>query len=110
MIPEKARQLRRMTLINKDVIRNRAAVASISFFIASFGSSFAYGQQQDDTTSVTAFGKVTQPQPMSTPLHLFLRLYLQLLTISGSSKNKSLEVTSGFQLRVQVQVQLQVKV
>ena len=74
MIPEKARQLRRMTLINKDVIRNRAAVASISFFIASFGSSFAYGQQQEDTMSVTAFGKVTQPQPMSTPRIIFTSL------------------------------------
>ncbi|MDQ3977005.1 MAG: hypothetical protein M3264_10820 [Thermoproteota archaeon] len=100
-----------MTLINKDVISNRAAVASISFFIAFFGSSFAHGQQEDDTTSGTAFGKVTQPQPMSTPRIIFTsRLYLQLLTVSGSSKNKSLEVTSGFQLRVQVQVQLQVKV
>lgn len=73
-IPEKARQLRRMTLINKEVISNHAAVASISFFIAFFGSSFAHGQQEDDTTAVTAFGKVTQPQPMSTPRIIFTSL------------------------------------
>jgi hypothetical protein len=63
-----------MTLINKDVIINHAAVASISFFIAFLGSSFAHGQQEDDTTSVTAFGKVTQPQPMSTPRIIFTSL------------------------------------
>jgi hypothetical protein len=63
-----------MTLINKDVIINHAAVASISFFIAFFGSSFAHGQQEDDTTSVTAFGKVTKPQPMSTPRIIFTSL------------------------------------
>lgn len=61
-----------MTLINKEVISNHAAVASISFFIAFFGSSFAHGQQEDDTTA--AFGKVTQPQPMSTPRIIFTSL------------------------------------
>src|ERR687898_532657 len=51
-----------MTSINKDVISKHAAMASISFFIALVGSSFAHGQQQEeDTTSIPAFGKLTYP-------------------------------------------------
>jgi hypothetical protein len=45
------------------IISNHAAVASISFFMAFFGCSFAHGQQDDDTTSISAFGKQTQTMP-----------------------------------------------
>jgi hypothetical protein len=64
-----------MTSINKDKITNHAAAMSISFsfsfFIAVFGCSFAHGQQQEDhTTSITAFGKF----PTSTPRLIFTSL------------------------------------
>jgi hypothetical protein len=62
-----------MTSINKDKITSHAAAVSISFsfFIAVFGCSFAHGQQQEDhTTSITAFGKL----PTSTPRLIFTSL------------------------------------
>ncbi len=47
---------------------------SISFFIALFGCSFAHGQQEEDnTTSIPAFGKLTQP--MSTPTLILTSFY-----------------------------------
>jgi hypothetical protein len=61
-----------MTSVNKDVISNHAAMASISFFIALFGCSFVHGQQEEDTTSIPAFGKLTHP--MSTPTLKFTSL------------------------------------
>lgn len=61
-----------MTSINKDKITNHAAAVSISFsfFIAVFGCSFAHGQQEDHTTSITAFGEL----PTSTPRLIFTSL------------------------------------
>jgi hypothetical protein len=69
-----ARQLRRMTSVNRDgdLITGYAAVVSISFFIALFSCNFAHGQQEDDTTSIPAIGALTQtisiPTPLLTPL------------------------------------------
>ncbi|HEX5978054.1 MAG TPA: hypothetical protein VFY68_12300, partial [Nitrososphaeraceae archaeon] len=61
-----------MTTINKDKITNHAAAVSVSFsfFIALFGCSFAHGQQEDQATSITAFGKL----PTSTPRPIFTSL------------------------------------
>jgi hypothetical protein len=63
-----------MTSINKDKITNHAAAVSVSFsfFMALFGYSFAHGQQEDDATSITAFGELTQP--VSTPRLIFTSL------------------------------------
>jgi hypothetical protein len=71
-----ARQLRRMTSLNRDrdLIASYAAVLSISFFVALFSCNFAHGQQEDDTTSVPAIGALTRsisiptPTPTPTPL------------------------------------------
>src|SRR5918992_2641496 len=52
-----------MSSTNTVLISNDAAVASISFFMALFGCSFAHGQQDDDTRSIPAFGKQTQTMP-----------------------------------------------
>ena len=61
-----------MTSINKDVISKHAAMASISFFIALVGCSFAYGQQEEDTTSIPAFGKLTYPMSTTKLIHASL--------------------------------------
>ena len=75
-----------MTSINKGVISNHAASVSISFsfsfFIALFGCSFAHGQQEDDTTSITAFGKLTQP--VSIPRLIFTSLSPSILPATNS--------------------------
>jgi hypothetical protein len=86
-----------MTLIkNKDVISNHAAVASFSFLLAFFGSSFAHGQQEDDTTSITAFGK---PQTMSSPRIIFTSLSTPIPPATNSIGQQQ-EQTIGSDLEV----------
>jgi hypothetical protein len=69
-----ARQLRRMTSVNRDrdLIASYAAVASMSFFIALFSCNFAHGQQEDDTTSIPAIGALTRSISIPTPLPTLL--------------------------------------
>jgi hypothetical protein len=65
-----ARQLRRMTSLNRDrdLIASYAAVLSISFFIALFSCNLANGQQEDDTTSAPAIGgSISIPTPTPLP-------------------------------------------
>ena len=47
-------------------------MASISFFIALVGCSFAHGQQEENTTSIAAFGKLTYLMSTTKLIHASL--------------------------------------
>jgi hypothetical protein len=59
--------MRWMISVGRDLIINHAAFVSISFFVALFSCSFAHGQQEEDTTSLTATGILSQPISKTTP-------------------------------------------